>query len=443
MHDVIAAIATDAWPIACGLAAGLDHPRRDAHRLRVRGPEVVARARQGDAVLGPARSGERRLDRAEVQLEERVELGAVAGLAPQALGLRVALHEVHPLGRTAGEAQVRQRLVVDREQRARRAELGAHVRDRGAVGEREAGEAVTGELDERAHDAERSEHLGDDQDEVGRGRGPRQLAVEADADDPRHRLVERLAQQDGLGLDPADAVAEHPEPVDHRRVRVRPDERVRERDPPVGVGAVADDRREELEVDLVDDPGARRHDAQVAERGLRPAQELVPLAVALVLLADVERERPGAAPRVDLDRVVDHEVRGDERVDAGGVAAEARHRVAHGREVHDRGHAGEVLEDDPRGHERDLGLAAAARPPGGEGRDVLLAHDAAAGVAQRVLEQDLEGDGRSPEVDPEGEAGGRERVEAVEVREAGAERGSGTEGVRRGHGLISTVGIGR
>ena len=33
------------------------------------------------------------------------------------------------------------------------------------------------------------------------------------------------------------------------------------------------------------------HDAQVAERGLRPAQQLVALAVALVLPVDVERER--------------------------------------------------------------------------------------------------------------------------------------------------------
>ena len=113
----------------------------------------------------------------------------------------------------------------------------------------------------------------------------RQLAVEPDADDPRHRLVERLAEQDGLGLDPADAVAQDAEPVDHRRVRVRPDERVREGDPPAVVRAVRDDRGEELEVDLVDDPGAGRHDPQVAERGLGPAQELVALAVALVLAA--------------------------------------------------------------------------------------------------------------------------------------------------------------
>ena len=257
--------------------------------------------------------------------------------------------------------------------------------------------------------------------------------VEPDADDPRHRLVQRLAQQHGLGLDPADAVAEHAEPVDHRRVGVGADERVGEGDAPAVVLAVRDDRREVLEVDLVDDAGAGRHDAQVAERGLRPAQQLVALAVALVLALDVDRERARAAPRVDLDRVVDDEVGGHQRVDPRRVAAEVRHRVAHRGEVDDRGHAGEVLEHDARGHERDLGLARAARAPGGERRDVLLADDAAAGVAQRVLEQDLERDRGPAEVDAEREAGRRERRQPVEVGEAGAERGAGAEGVGPGH----------
>ena len=281
-----------------------------------------------------------------------------------------------------------------------------------------------------------------DEHEVGRGRGPGQLAVEADADDPRHRLVQRLAEQDGLGLDPADAVAEDAQPVDHRRVRVGADERVREGDAAVRRrrGRV-DDRREVLEVDLVDDPGPGRHDPQVAERGLRPAQELVALAVALVLALDVEGERAGAAPRVDLDRVVDHEVRRHERVDARGVAAERRHRVAHRREVDDRGHAREVLEDDARGHERDLGLAAAARaatrrgprrPP--RGRSPPPAWRST--FSRRILRVT----GARPRSIPRASAGGRERVEAVEVREAGAERSSGAEGVGRGHGLISTVG---
>src|SRR3712207_4951790 len=43
--------------------------------------------------------------------------------------------QVDQLGLAASQAQVAQRLVVDREQRRRRAVLGAHVRDRGSVGQ--------------------------------------------------------------------------------------------------------------------------------------------------------------------------------------------------------------------------------------------------------------------------------------------------------------------
>ena len=111
---------------------------------------------------------------------------------------------------------------------------------------------------------------------------------------------------------------------------------------------VVDDRGEVLEVDLVHDAGPGRHDAQVAERGLGPAQELVALAVALVLALDVERERIVCAEPVDLDRVVDDEIGRDERVDPRRVAAEVGHRVAHDRQVDDGRHAGQVLHDDPR-----------------------------------------------------------------------------------------------
>ena len=120
----------------------------------------------------------------------------------------------------------------------------------------------------------------------------------------------------------------------------------------------------------MDDARAGRHDPQVAERGLRPAQELVALAVALVLAGDVEGEGAGRPEQVDLDRVVDDEVGGDKRVDARGIAAEVGHGVAHRREVDDRRHAGEVLEQDARGHERDLGLGGDAGPPGSERLDV-------------------------------------------------------------------------
>jgi hypothetical protein len=74
------------------------------------------------------------------------------------------------------------------------------------------------------------------------------------------------------------------------------------------------DARQVLEVHLVHDAGAGRHDAQPAHRLLPPAQELVALLVALVLELDVAAERGQLAVRVHLHRVVDDEVARAQRV---------------------------------------------------------------------------------------------------------------------------------
>ena len=181
---------------------------------------------------------------------------------------------------------------------------------------------------------------------------------------------ERLAEHHGLGLDPADAEAEHAEPVDHRRVRVGPDERVGNRE--AAVLAQLDDASEVLEVDLVHDPHAGRHDAEAVERALRPAQQLVALAVALVLAVDVARIREIRPERVDLHRVVDHEVARHQRVDTRRVAARARHRGAHRSEVDDGRDAREVLEHDARRLERHRRAGGSVLRVAGERLDVAL-----------------------------------------------------------------------
>ena len=122
-----------------------------------------------------------------------------------------------------------------------------------------AGEALAVVLDELADDAGLAQHLGHGQHEVGRGRAVRQRAAELEPDDLRDEHRERLAEHRRLGLDAAGAPAEHAEAVDHRRVRVGADERVRERD----AVTVLDDAREVLEVHLVADAGAGRHDLEV------------------------------------------------------------------------------------------------------------------------------------------------------------------------------------
>ena len=185
-------------------------------------------------------------------------------------------------------------------------------------------------------------------------------------------------------------------------------------------GAAADHLGQVLEIHLVDDARIGRHDAEVPERVLPPAEKGVALAVALELALDVHPKRRRRAEGVDLHRVVDDEIGGLERIDARGIAAEPAHGVAHRREVDDRRHAGEVLEEHARGHEGDLAVGHAPGLPGEQRLDVVAGERAAVLVSQHVLEQDLEGKGQ-----PRGAlAEGRQAVDH-DLRAAHRERAAG------------------
>ena len=394
------------------------------HRLA----EALARLRQGHSVLRAPRAGQRRLDLGEVELD-RVRVGRLlVGVVPQALRARVGLDELDLLGRPAGEGHVAQRLLVDREDRTGRAVLGRHVADRRPVGQRHVADAGAVELDELPDDAVPTQALGHGEHEVGGGGALGQRALQAEAEHVRDEHRQGLAQHRRLGLDAAHAPAQHAEAVDHRRVRVGADERVR-----VGDVVVVDEHHagQVLEVDLVHDPGVGRHDLDAVERALAPAQEGVALAVALELELGIALEGGVRAEHVDLHRVVDHELGGDERVDLLGVAAEGGHGVAHRGEVDDGGHAGEVLHEHARGREGDLVGGLVGGHPGGERLDVLRAYADAVLGAQQVLEQDLEREGQPRDI--EARLQGVEPIDHV-LAPADAERGASVEGVL-GHAL--------
>ncbi len=325
----------------------------------------------------------------------------------------------------AGEAQVADRLGVDREDRARRAELRAHVADRRAVGQRQRRQPLAVELDELADDAALAQHLGHGQHEVGGGRALGQRAAQLEADDLGDEHRHRLAEHRRLRLDAADAPAQHAQSVDHRRVRVRADQRVG-----IGqAGGVVDEHhaREVLQVDLVHDPRVGRHDREVVKRRLAPAQERVALLVSLELALGVARERVAAAEGVHLHGVVDDELRRHERVDQRRVAAHRRHGVAHRGQVHHGRHPGEVLHDHARGRERDLLGGSRRRVPRRQRLDVRRVDRSVALRAQQVLEQDLQRERQARHV----EAGG-ESVETEDVDRAVADRepAAGIEAVR-------------
>ncbi len=151
-----------------------------------------------------------------------------------------------------------------------------------------------------------------------------------------------------------------------------------------------------LQIDLVTDPGARRYDAQVAQSALSPPQELVPLPVALVLQLDVTVERLPGTEAVGDHRVIDHQLDGPPGVYQRRITAEEGHGLPHRDQIHQAGHAGEVLHQHPRGGELDLGGRFTPRVPVGDGGDLIAGDGASVLIAQEVLQQHFEAVRQSP-----------------------------------------------
>src|SRR6185503_8958389 len=145
----------------------------------------------------------------------------------------------------------------------------------------------------------------------------------------------------------------HAEPVDHRRVRVRTDERIWICHGLATLLTREDHATEVLEIHLMADAGTGWNDAEVVERVLSPAQELIALAIPLELFLGVDEKSGFSSVLVDLHGVIDHEVDRLQRVDALRVSTELDHRIAHCGEVDDARHAGEILQQYPTRSECD------------------------------------------------------------------------------------------
>ena len=89
---------------------------------------------------------------------------------------------------------------------------------------------------------------------------------------------------------------------------------------------------------------SRRHNAHVAERFLRPLQERVALAVALLLDCFVFALARRAAKRIGNNRMVDNKIAGNLRINAARIAAQSSARLTHCGKVNEHGYTGKVLE---------------------------------------------------------------------------------------------------
>ena len=399
-------------------------------------------------ILRPLRAGKAGHDRGDVKRQSRRKLGrGGGGGAEQPLLLHVALDELDLRVRSAGEAEVGERLVVDREESHRRPVLRRHVRDRRPIGKRHPGKPRPVKLDKLPHHTGLAEDLGDGEDEIGGGGAGGEPAGELKSDHLGEEQRQRLAEHHRLRLDAADAPANDAEAVDHRRVAVGADERVGNGDGKrlraMGGRIVTekDAAGEVFEVHLMNDPDRRRDDAEVLECLLPPAEEGVALGITLELDGDVLFERPVGAEVVDLDGVVDDEIDRHQWVDLPRVSPQPAHRRAHRSEIDDARHAGEVLEDDARRLEGNLRLRRLGSVPRCQGADVGFGHLVIVAGPQQRLEDHPNrirepGGVGHPRVVERPQPVERGRPGAGLERATGGERIDGTGGHWRGSGAV-------
>ncbi len=375
--------------------------------------ELQLRLPERHAVLRPLGPGEARFDGGQIELHcLGVDRIGRRGRPEQSLLLRVRFDQPDARFVASRQPQVVERHLVDGANRDRRAVLWRHVPQRRAIGDGQELEAGPIELDELADDANLAQAFGDRQHEV-RGRGTfRQTVRQAEADDLRNQHGDRLTEHGRLGLDAAHAPADDAETVDHRGVRVRADQRVWIRELLPAVQLVEHHARQVFEVHLVDDARVGRDDAEVVECRLTPPEQRVAFLVARELELRVQLEGVALGEVIDLHRVIDHQLHRLERVDALRIAAQPRDAVTHGGQIDNGRDAGEVLQQHPRGHERDLLLRLRRDVPLRQRLDVVAIDETSVFASQQVLEQDLE---RERQPREPGETGLFERRKAVDL----------------------------
>ena len=323
---------------------------------------------------------------------------------PEALGLGVGLDQREVLLVAAGEAQVVERHLVDREHRAGGAVLGGHVADGGARLERErrhAGAEASTNLPTTPWSRSSSVIVSTTSVAVMPGLGSPEMRSPTTG---RQEHGERLAEHGGLGLDAADAPAEHAEPVDHRGVRVGADEGVAEGAPVLGG---EDDPRQVLEVDLVADARARA--APPGSRRRRPGPSSA--TGSAPGCARTRWRRCGRRPTASPERSMITEWSMTSSTGTSGLTwAASPPRLAIASRMAARsttaGHAGEVLHEHALGGEGDLvggvaralAVALGVGAPGRHRHDVVGGHVRAVLVAQQVLQEDLDRVGQPGDV---------------------------------------------
>jgi hypothetical protein len=127
-----------------------------------------------------------------------------------------------------------------------------------------------------------------------------------------------------------------------------------------------------LEVDLMNDSNSRRDHLEGLECLHAPFEKFIAFAIPLELDFHVPLKRVRAAPEINLNRMINDQVNGHERLDEGGIFTESSYRGTHCREVYEQWNPGKILEYDAGDDKRNLGRSLGCRLPVGKCTNVIF-----------------------------------------------------------------------
>src|SRR5690606_27354257 len=254
-------------------------------------------------------------------------------IAPQLLNLAVLLDQINLLLRTACHVHVVQGSVVNGEEHGGGAVLRCHIGDHAAVAQRQLVHAGAEELYKLADHAQFAQILRDDQYQVRRQYAVIHLAGQLDTHHGRQGDGYGQTHHHGFGFNTTHTPAQNAQAVNHRRVSVGAHTAVGVDQSHVLAFFGPDNMTNVLDVQLVHDAFAGRHDSHAIKVAGTPAQEGKALAVTLVFACQVDVGRLGVGPAVHLQGVVNNDVNRDLGAHAAGVTPGCLYAFAQGRHV--------------------------------------------------------------------------------------------------------------
>mmetsp|Transcript_2226 Transcript_2226/g.2889 ORF Transcript_2226/g.2889 Transcript_2226/m.2889 type:complete len:232 (-) Transcript_2226:68-763(-) len=211
----------------------------------------------------------------------------------------------------------------------------------------------------------------------------RKLSSQSESNDFWEDHGDGLAEHHGFSFDTSDSPTSYSQSVDHGCVRVSSNERI----------WVQHAIRFEyysskiFQVHLMDDTTSWWDNKEVLEGALSPLQELEPFLVSVELNLFIPIECIGRSGNVDLDGVVDDQVRRTQRVYFVLVSAQPLHGVSHRGQVDNRRHSREVLQNNSGWLEWDLDILGRSDFPVQDILNIRLEHIELVAVSDGSLEQ--------------------------------------------------------